>query len=168
MSTTFTPRLFHSSSNALQNVTLRRTIHRVYATIACFWWTILKRIGIHFKRMSAQPSIILESDLEPSSNLGTRHPLCSAVWCLIFIALAYRIKRWIINQNGENMDKIDDLDRMVGFEMQELTQCVSRAAAPSTERHGWRFSMWPRVTTMSPSAHMKQLNITSPRSYLRM
>ncbi|XP_066335959.1 ent-copalyl diphosphate synthase 2-like [Miscanthus floridulus] len=43
--------------------------------------------------------------------------------------------------NGENMDKIDDLDRMVGFEMQELTQCVSRAAAPSTERHGRRFSM---------------------------
>jgi ent-copalyl diphosphate synthase len=24
------------------------------------------------------------------------------------------------NQNGENMDKTDELDRMVGFEMQEL------------------------------------------------
>ncbi|CAD6253187.1 unnamed protein product [Miscanthus lutarioriparius] len=31
--------------------------------------------------------------------------------------------------NGENMDKIDDLDRMVGFEMQELAQCVFQSCS---------------------------------------
>jgi ent-copalyl diphosphate synthase len=30
----------------------------------------------------------------------------------------------MLNQNGENMDKIDELDRKVGFDMQELAQCV--------------------------------------------
>lgn len=62
----------------------------------------------HFNQMSAQPSIFLEPDL------GTMHPLCT-VLCLITIALAYEIKSWMINQNEENMDKIDELDRKVGF-----------------------------------------------------
>jgi hypothetical protein len=39
------------------------------------------------------------------------------------------------------MDKIDELDRKVGLEMQELLNVFSRAAAPSTERQGRRFSM---------------------------
>jgi ent-copalyl diphosphate synthase len=30
----------------------------------------------------------------------------------------------MLNQNGENMDRIGELDKMVGFEMQELAQCV--------------------------------------------
>ena len=39
------------------------------------------------------------------------------------------MKRWMINQNGENMDKIDELDRNVGFEMQELAQCVFQSCS---------------------------------------
>lgn len=31
--------------------------------------------------------------------------------------------------NGENMDKIDELDRQVGFEMQELAQCVFQSCS---------------------------------------
>lgn len=43
-----------------------------------------------------------------------------------------------------------------------------RAANPSTEPPGRHFSMWPRPTTTSLIAQMKQLTLTSPRLYLRM
>ncbi|CAD6253563.1 unnamed protein product [Miscanthus lutarioriparius] len=74
-------------------------------------------------RMSAQSSIFPEPDLGTIIQFGNH---ASSLYCMMFdnYCIAYRIKRWMINQTGENMDKIDELDRNVGFEMQELAQCV--------------------------------------------
>ncbi|XP_020408033.1 ent-copalyl diphosphate synthase 2 isoform X3 [Zea mays] len=40
----------------------------------------------------------------------------------------------VLKQNGETMDKVDALDRMVGLEMRELAQCVFRSGGSSVDR----------------------------------
>ena len=78
--------------------------------------------------MSAQSSIFPEPDLGTIIQFGNH---ASSLYCMMFdnYCIAYRIKRWMINQNGENMDKIDELDRNVGFEMQELAQFVFQSGS---------------------------------------